>query len=193
MFDALALPRFAVEEIYSTELRAEKALNWCRTRREPFVAPYLEEVHQTHVRLAQALAGDAAVQAAIQAIVQDRPTLTVLVNTRQTFACTYALNRFLALLLIAAINDGTVRLLSGHEVQRVRTNPANLPPANPTAQACLGHPWRVTLLDLNSKTPVNVDANVIILRHGIPPLPFADAAQQLLHDGPRPGPPTHLY
>jgi hypothetical protein len=101
--------------------------------------------------------------------------------------------RFLALLLIAGINDGSVQLVSRHRVEQIQTNPANPPPANPTAQNCLGHPWRVTLLDLNTNNPMDVDANVIILRHGIPALPFADAAEQLLHDGPRPVPPTHLY
>ncbi len=195
IFDDLGLGAvpFAVEEIYSTELRAEKALNWGRTRREPFAAPYLKEVHQTHVRLAQALADDPSIRASIYALAKNRPTQTILVNSRQIFACTYPLNRFLALLLIAAINDGTVQLLSAHELQRIQTNPASPPPTSPSAQNCLGHPWRVTLFDLNTNNPVEVDAKVIILRHGVPALHFADTAEKLLHDGPRPVPPTHLY
>jgi hypothetical protein len=179
---------FAVEEIASAELRAERALNWCRTRRDEFAAPYLEEVHQTHVRVVQTLAGDAALQAAVQMVVQDRPQHTILVSRRQTFACTYALNRFLALLLLAQINDDSVQLLSGHEVQQIQSHPGHAPPANPNAQNCLGHPWRVTLLDLNANNHMTIDANVIILRHG-----GVGAAAQMLHDGPRPLPPTHVY
>lgn len=80
-----------------------------------------------------------------------------------------------------------------NDAGRTRKGHATARVDHPTAQNCLGHPWRVTLLDLNTNNPVDVDANVILLRHGIPALPFADAAEQLLHDGPRPVPPTHLY
>ena len=195
IFDDLGLGAipFAVEAIYSAEQLAEKALNWCRISRDAFASPYLEEVHETHDRVVNALAGNAAVQAAIQAVAANRPTRTVLVNTEQIFACTYALNRFLALLLIAGINGTSVQLYSRHRVQQIQSTPPSPPPANPSAQNCLGHPWRVTMLDLNTNNLVVEDANVIILRHGVSALPFADATQQLLHDGPRPVPPTHLY
>jgi Pyridine nucleotide-disulphide oxidoreductase len=190
IFDALGLGAvaFAVEEIASADQRAERALNWCRTRRDPFAVAYLDELHQTHQRVVQTLTANAALQMAVPGVVQGRPQRTILVSRSQTFACTYALNRFLTLLLLALIQDGTVELLSGHEVEQIQSHPGHAPPAPPNAQNCLGHPWRVTLLDLNANHPVTIDANVIILRHG-----GAVAPAQLLHDGPRPVPPTHAY
>lgn len=194
IFDDLKLgaAQFDINRIFSAEQKAERALNWCQTRKDSFAVGYLKELHQTHSEVVGSLIRKPEIKRAIVKITQDRPEQTYLVTTTNTFSCNYPLNRFLSLLLIESFNDNSVQWLQSRRVKEIQPR-QSWASASPTAQDCLGCDWKVTLLNETTQAEETIDANVIILRHGVANQPNANNAGRYQTDGPRPIPPTHLY
>jgi hypothetical protein len=175
--------------ILSAELRTERALNWGLG--PSFAGPFIRDLHRVHEGQVNAILSNALRQQVL-ALAAGRPAKTILVSRHDVFSCTYALNRFLTLLIVGAIRDGTVEVRSNCEVDQI--TPLH-PPAGPmTPEACVGYPWRVALRAPDSHASRGtVDANVVVLRHGLDPPEVVVPSGHDLWMVPRPLPVTHLY
>lgn len=176
--------------IMSAELRAERAINW--SAGADYAAPYMQELQDCHEQIVQSVLSTPGLQGRIDNLVARRPERTILVTRQNFFTCIYPLNRFLALLIIQGVSNTSVSWKRGLEVHQVQS--VNVPPSQPSPLNCIGHPWRVTLRSVQPQvTPQTVDANVILLRHGI------ESPETTLPPGPslpripRPIPPVHLF
>jgi hypothetical protein len=180
-----------VHKILSAEVRAERAINW--SPGGPFASPYMQELHACHEQVVQSILGTAGLQGRINALVANRPQNTVLVTRQTCFTCIYPLNRFLTLLILRGTNHASVVWRTGLEVHQVQS--LNVPPAQPTPLNCIGHQWHVTLHSTQANAaPQHIDANVVLLRHGIEsPETTLPAGAPLLPRIPRPIPPVHLF
>jgi hypothetical protein len=192
VYDMLGLGALGIDltAIFSAELRTERALTWSEGR--DFAAPYARELHQVHLQTVQTLLQNhAGLPALIHNLAARRPARTILVNRTDYFTCNYGLNRFLALLLFEAIQDGTLLVHSNQEVQQIFSS---APPVPTSPAASHGRSWRVVLghPQTHGFTAV-LDVNVIILRHGIDPPEVSLAAREQQRNLPRPAPPIHLH
>ncbi len=156
-----------------------------------FVAPYVRDLHRVHEAQVNAILTPALRQQ-VMALAADRPTKTILVSRQGIFSCTYGLNRFLTLLVAGAIQDDSVEMLSNCEVHQI--TPLQPLPGPTTPQACIGHPSRMALRHPVSQAALGmVDANVVVLRHGLDPPEVVVPTSHDLRAVPRPLPATHLY
>jgi hypothetical protein len=179
-----------VHKILSAELQAERAINW--STGAAYAAPYLQELQDCHEEVVQAALADPGLVGRINTLVGRRPQRTILVTRQARFTCLYPLNRFLTLLILRGFNNAAVEWRSGLGVTRVQS--IGVPPAAPNPTNCIGHRWRVTLNPVQGNGAAQqIDANVVLLRHGIEPpetsLPPGSALPRL----PRPMPPIHLH
>lgn len=198
VFDALSLQPLLeqvgndVLTLMAREWQHERALNWCTADDRSFAARYLSDLHEQHENVVTEVLRRGGVKLAsdLDTLTANRPGSTTLVTTTEYFSCLYALNRFVALLLLRALHPARdVLVEQGRRVLAVTSASA---PAVNSPRACIGHPWDVELEETSSGRRFVVKANVVILRHGLEPhdtsLP-TDPARIL----PRPAPPTHLY
>jgi hypothetical protein len=178
-----------VHKILSAELRAERALNWSTGAR--YAASYLRELQDCHEQVVLAILAAPGLQARIQNLLARRPQRTVLVTRQDHFTCLYPLNRFLTLLILEGFKHASLDWRAGFEVHRVQN--VGMPPAilNPTN--CIGRPWRVELHPVQAGAAQHVDANVVLLRHGMESLETSLPPGATLPRMPRPIPPVHLF
>jgi hypothetical protein len=152
----------------------------------------MQELQGCHEQVVQAILPTPGLQVRINNLVARRPQHTILVTRQNCFTCIYPLNRFLSLLILRGFNNAAVEWRPGFEVHQVQS--INAPPAHPAPLNCIGHRWRVTLNPTQGQpAPAPIDANVVLLRHGIESpettLPPGPSLPQM----PRPMPPVHLF
>ena len=192
IFNELQLDTLGINlhSILSKEYCTEKAVNW--SNGASFAAPYMEELQNLHSDIVGSIVNNAGLSGRITALVSRRPQSTVLITRQKHLTCSYPLNRFLALLIIQAVKAPTIEWKQGWEVQQVQS--INMPPNPINSQNCLGHEWRVTLGDIQgAAASQDVDANVVLLRHGIDPPEVTLPPGPTLPRMPRPTPPIYLF
>ena len=197
VFDALSLqPLFEqmgqnLLTLVTREWQYERALNWCTAGDRTFAARYLSDLHEQHESVVTEvlLRGGATLSSKLEQLALRRPVSTTLVTTTNAFSCLYALNRFIALLLLRALRPaGDVLVERGRRVLAVTS--ASMPAAS-TPIGCIGHDWDVELEDVSTGHKFVVNANVVILRHGIEPHDTSLPVDPRVL--PRPAPPTHVF
>ncbi len=181
---------FDLHRILSAELCAERAINWSSGGN--FANPYMSELQASHEAVVKSLVQSATLKTKINALVANRPKKTILVTRQNCFTSIYPLNRFLALLILKGFVHPSIQWLTGHEVKQIDS--LNAPPAQPTPASCVGHQWRVTLNPtVSSAATQSIDANVVLLRHGIESQETTLPPKYPLPKMPRPRPPIHLF
>ena len=152
----------------------------------------MQELQDCHEQVVQSILPAAGLQGGINNLVARRPKRTILVTRQNFFTCIYPLNRFLSLLILRGVNNATVTWRRGLEVHQVQS--INAPLAQPNPQNCVGHEWRVTLNPTQGQpAPQPIDANVVLLRHGIESPETTLPPGPSLSRMPRPIPPVHLF
>lgn len=190
IYDELGLDgNIDVHKILSAELRAERAINW--STGAAFAAPYLRELQDCHEEVVDATLTTPGLRDRIRGLVDRRPKQTILVTRQDRFTCLYPLNRFLTLLILRGFNNPAVEWRTGIEVDRVQS--IGVPPARPDPTNCIGHRWRVSLNTAQGRPAPHVDANVVLLRHGIESPETTLPPTSPLPRMPRPVPPVHLH
>jgi hypothetical protein len=179
-----------VQKILSAELRAERAINW--STGAAYAAPYMQELQRCHMSVVDSIRAAPGLLDRINDLVDRRPQRTILVTRQDRFTCLYPLNRFLTLLIPRGFNHASVEWRPGFEVDRVQS--IGVPPAPPNPTNCIGHRWRVTLNSTQGQAaPPPIDANVVLLRHGIESPETSLPPVSPLPRMPRPIPPVHLF
>ncbi len=112
------------------------------------------------------------------------------------FSSFYGLNLFLSLLLIEALrrsdqaeDRNAVKVYTGQQIVSIRPKVPDSVEPPLTAEQCLGVPWLVQLRGVTRP----LEANVIIMRHGLAPHEAEASARPRIPGVPRPMPPTHIH
>ncbi len=208
-----------LDAIHSAERRVERARNW--SLGPEFFGGYMRELDAVHETAAvNLLESHPEMIGMIEKLTKDRPEKTILLTSEPYLTATYALNRFLARLLLAALQKTkSVEHLGQWEVSSISLRNADAPPKARKTESessehsddpppwgkpwdCCGHPWTLDLrrpswystrIKPEEKQADKISADSIIVRHGILGSEIHERAEHPLLSIPRPQPPTHLH
>lgn len=221
IFSFLRLDENEVEldAIHSADRRVERARNW--SLGPQFFGRYVGELDTVHEKaVANLLERHPEMIEMIEKLTKDRPNKTILITSEPYLTATYALNRFLARLLLAALKKtSTVEHLSRWEVASISPKSADAHPKSRKADSessdylddpppwgkpwdCCGYPWTLDLRrpswystsrKSEEKQADRISADSIIVRHGVLGSEIHERTEHPLLSIPRPVPPTHLH
>jgi hypothetical protein len=187
IFVACGVPAGIKREIHSAEERAHRLLLWSATRRHDHIAQ--TALQDAHVAAARQALADSGVRQSLRVLLGPAPEDVRLVYQCSHFSNTYALNRFLVLLIaefLAQEHGRSDVLMSGRRADHVRAVDGHECAAEPSG--CDGHEHHLVLgsapqcwRDEDCGTTEMIPSEVIVIRSGLdlsgmrPKLPHAVA------------------